>query len=187
MRVGVAQETTVRITPSPTMSGHLQLFFTEIDPERDVEAVVAFLSRHVWPFHRRSILTIDQAREVKLGPSDQVRSFWIKENESPVGLVRVFDLEDADGGSVLFDLRVADGCRGRGIGRAAVAWIVDMLFVEYPLLHRIEATTRFDNHAMRRVLEFNKFVLEGQLRQTWRSEGGSRYDTALYGRLRSDA
>lgn len=123
---------------------------------------------------------------MRLGPSDQVRAFWIKENQSLAGIVRVFDLEDADEGSVLFDLRIAEECRGRGIGRAAVAQLVEMLFAEYPSLHRIEATTRFDNHAMRRVLESNQFVLEGQLRETWRSEDGTRHDTALYGRLRSD-
>jgi RimJ/RimL family protein N-acetyltransferase len=169
------------------MSEPLRIVFAEIDPDRDVEAVAAFLSAHSWPFHVRSTLTMDEARQVKLGPSDQVRSFWLKENEMPVGIVRVFDLEDANNGSVSFDLRIANEHRGRGIGRAAVAWIIDMLFAEYPLLHRIEAATRFDNLAMRRVLESNKFVLEGQLRQTWRCDDGSRRDTALYGRLRGDA
>jgi len=141
----------------------------------------------MWPFHGRSILTVDEARRVKLGPSNQVRSFWINESKSPVGIVRVMDLEDVDDGSVLFDLRIATECRGRGIGRTTVAWLIDMLFAEYPALHRIEAATRFDNHVMRRVLELNRFVLEGRLRQTWSSDDGSRHDTALYGRLRSDA
>ena len=169
------------------MFSPLSLVFAEINPERDAEAVARFLSHHTWPFHARSRLTVDLARQIKLGPSDQVRSFWINEHDSAVGVVRIFDLNDSDTGSVLFDLRLADECRGRGIGRATVAWVVDLLFTEYPLLHRIEAATRFDNHAMRRVLEFNKFVLEGRLRQTWRSDDGSRYDTALYGRLRNDA
>ena len=128
-----------------------------------------------------------KARQIKLGPPVEVRSFWINENGVPAGLVRAFDLEDALEGSVLFDLRIATECRGRGIGRAAIGWLVAKLFVDYPLLHRIQANTRFDNDAMRRALEFNKFVLEGRLRQTSRSADGSRYDTALYGRLRSDA
>lgn len=145
-----------------------------------------FLSRHTWPFHGRATLTFDEARQIKLGPSAEVRAFWICENDSPVGVVRVFDLADADEGSVAFDLRIAGECRGRGIGRAAIGWLINMLFAEYPLLHRIEASTRFDNHAMRRALEFNSFVLEGRLRQTWRCEEGIRHDTALYGRLRSD-
>lgn len=169
------------------MSSVPKLTFTEIDPPQEAETVAAFLARSVWPFHRRSHLTIENAREITLGPSDQVRAFWINESESAVGVVRVFDLEDAENGSVLFDLRIAEECRRRGIGRVAVGWVVEMLFAEYVSLHRIEAATRVDNQAMRRVLELNKFVFEGRLRETWPSESGVRYDTALYGRLRSDA
>lgn len=162
------------------------LTFSEIHSERDAEAVATFLAQHSWPFHKCPRLTEESARQVSLGPPDQVRAFWIRESGSAAGIVRVFDLEDHEHGSVLFDLRLAEACRGRGIGRAAVAWLVDWLFAEYPTLFRIEAATRIDNLAMRRVLELNHFVLEGQLRQTWRSEEGTRYDTALYGRLRDD-
>ena len=163
-----------------------QLAFTEVHFERDAEAAATFLSQNTWPFHASSTLTIDEARQVRLSPPDQVRAFWISENSAPVGIIRAFDLEHAGTGSVLFDLRIAGQHRGRGIGRAAVAWIVDRLFADYPSLHRIEAATRIDNQAMRRALESNQFRLEGQLRQTWSSDHGTRYDTALYGRLRTD-
>lgn len=168
------------------MSSPPPLVFTEICPERDGEGVAVFLSRHTWPFHARRTLTLELAREVRLGPAREVRAFWISEHGSSVGIVRIMDLEDSDTGSVMFDLRLAGESRGRGIGRAALAWLVSWLFAEYPVLFRIEAGTRIDNHAMRRVLELNHFVLEGQLRQTWRSEEGIRHDTALYGRLRHD-
>ena len=169
------------------MSDPPALAFVEIDASRDADAVALFLSQHTWPFHACPTLTLEQARAIELGPPSQVRCFWVHEGGSPVGLVRAFDLADAVSGSVLFDLRLGSDSRGRGIGRAAIRWLVDTLFSEYPLLHRIEANTRFDNHAMRRALESNKFLLEGRLRQTWRSEDGTRYDTALYGRLRNDA
>lgn len=164
-----------------------QLEFIEIDPHREARAVAEFLAQHTWPFHARSTLSLEQARKITLGPREEVRAFWIREGALIAGVVRVFDLQDADEGSVLFDLRLAVACRGRGIGRASIGWLVGHLFAEYPLLHRIEANTRFDNHAMRRALEFNGFALEGRLRETWRSEDGTRYDTGLYGRLRSDA
>lgn len=164
-----------------------QLEFVEIDPACDTDAAAEFLAQHSWPFHARSTLTLEEARKVRLGPREETRAFWICEDRAYAGMVRVFDLEDAAHGSVLFDLRIAEDFRGRGIGRAAIAWLIGKLFTEYPLLHRIEANTRIDNHAMRRALEANNFVLEGQLRQTWRSQDGTRYDTALYGRLRSDA
>lgn len=169
------------------MSEPLPLAFVEIDASREADAAALFLSQHAWPFHVRPALTVEQARQIPLGPPSQVRCFWIHEGGSPAGLIRALDLEDAEIGSVMFDLRVASHCRGRGIGRAAIRWLVETLFTEYPLLHRIEAATRFDNHAMRRALEASHFVLEGRLRETWRSEHGTFYDTALYGRLRKDA
>lgn len=168
------------------MLPQLPLSFLEIDALREADAVAAFLARHRWPFHARAALTLAEAREIKLGPPAEVRAFWVQENGVPAGLVRVFDLEDAEGGSVLFDLRLAAECRGRGIGRAAIGWLVAKLFADYPRLHRIEANTRVDNQVMRRALESNRFVLEGTLRETWRSSEGVRYDTALYGRLRRD-
>ena len=61
-----------------------------------------------------------------------------------------------------------------------------MVFREYPDAHRIEATTRIDNVAMRKVLERCGFQLEGRLRETWPTESGERLDTALYGLLRRD-
>jgi RimJ/RimL family protein N-acetyltransferase len=165
----------------------VEFSFSEVDPAAEADAAAAFLSAHTWPFHARPALTLDEARQIELGPPDRVRAFWIYEDQGPAGLIRVFDLEHAEHGSVLLDLRLAESSRGRGLGRAVVAWIVDRLFTDYPLLHRIEATTRIDNLAMRRVLEVNRFALEGCLRETWRSHDGTRHDTALYGRLRTDA
>jgi RimJ/RimL family protein N-acetyltransferase len=165
----------------------VEFSFSELDPATEADAAAAFLSAHPWPFHARRTLTLDEARQIELGPPDRVRAFWIYEAQGVAGLIRVFDLEHAEHGSVLFDLRLAESFRGRQLGRAVVAWIVDRLFTDYPLLHRIEAATRIDNLAMRRVLEINRFVLEGQLRETWRSQDGTRHDTALYGRLRTDA
>jgi RimJ/RimL family protein N-acetyltransferase len=164
-----------------------QVTLTEIVPERDGEDVAVFLSSHTWPFHSGSALTLERAREIRLGPRSDVRAFWIKEGNDVVGIVRAFDLEDADDGSVAFDLRISAARRGHGVGRQSVGLLVALLFTEYPELHRIEATTRFDNRPMRRVLEVNKFLLEGCLRETWPTESGVRYDTALYGLLRRDA
>ena len=160
--------------------------FREIDGTRDRDDVVAFLTGSGWPFHRHQRLNEEQARTVMLGPPSETRAFWIVEDGRQVGLVRLFDLDDADDGSVQFDLRVGEADRGRGVGRAAVAWLTRFLFDAYPALHRIEASTRFDNVAMRRTLEANEYQLEGRLRQTWLTDDGTRLDTALYGRLRTD-
>lgn len=116
------------------MPESLQLSFKEVD---DAEAAATFLFSHRWPFHGRPVLTLEQARQVKLGPPASVRAFWIRNHDHPVGILRVFDLEDAEHGSVQFDLRLAEDARNRGIGSAAAAWMIEMLFAEYPKLHRI--------------------------------------------------
>jgi RimJ/RimL family protein N-acetyltransferase len=163
------------------------LHFPEIDETTESADVADFLVAHVWPYHSQTRLSLAAASTVALGPVDQVRAFWITENGNIIGLIRLLDLDDVEDGSAQFDLRIAEQSRGRGVGKLAVYWLTHKLFGDYPLLHRIEATTRFDNLAMRQTLEGNKYQLEGRLRETWPSDDGTRYDTALYGRLRSDA
>ena len=62
----------------------------------------------------------------------------------------------------------------------------DYLFVEYPVLHRIEATTRSDNAAMIAILERCGYHREGVLREAWKGRDGSRHDTMIYGLLRRE-
>ncbi len=65
-------------------------------------------------------------------------------------------------------------------------WLTTTLFGEFTDLNRIEATTRQDNFAMRRVLVKCGFVKEAHYRQEWPSDSGKRYDSIGYGILRSD-
>ena len=83
--------------------------------------------------------------------AEDVLTFWIRDRGKTVGMVRLFDLDDLDVGSPLFDLRIAEGHRGRGLGRQAVHWLTDHLFTTFAMLHRIEATTRDENMAMQAV------------------------------------
>jgi RimJ/RimL family protein N-acetyltransferase len=161
--------------------------FREINAASESADVCVFLAAHPWPFHGAASLSLAAAESVSLGPTDEVRAFWIMQNSSKIGLVRLLDLDDVADGSAQFDLRIASEYRGRGIGRFAVSWLTERLFCDYPQLHRIEAATRFDNVAMRRALGSNSYRLEGRLREDWLSADGVRYDTAIYGRLRGDA
>jgi RimJ/RimL family protein N-acetyltransferase len=163
------------------------LSFSEIDAETESTDVTAFLVAHEWHHHGQARLSLAEAAGVALGPADQVRAFWVTQGLRKVGLIRLLDLDDVEDGSARFDLRIAEGSRGQGVGKRAVSWLTQKLFSDYPSLHRIEATTRADNLAMRRTLEANHYRLEGRLRETWLSDEGLRHDTALHGRLRSDA
>ena len=147
--------------------------------------IVAFLTSSDWPFHSAARLSVAEAEAISIANAS-TRSFWIRDAQTVVGLIRLLDLDDVDDGSPLFDLRIATGHRGRGVGTAAVKWLSDHLFVEYPLLHRIEATTRSDNAAMITVLERCGYHREGLLREAWKSRDGARHDTMLYGLLRRE-
>lgn len=111
------------------------------------------------------------------------RTFWIVDGGSRVGLIRLMDLADE---TPMFDLRLRAAHRGRGLGRAAVAWLTAYLFTELPHATRIEATTRVDNQAMRRVLSRAGWVKEAQYRRAWPVPGGPARDAVGYAILRED-
>ncbi len=160
--------------------------FREAAASGEGEDLVAFLCAHEWPFHGTPRPTPEQARGMEFG-LPAARTFWIDVGGAHAGLLRLTDVEDIGTGSPLIDVRLAPAFRGRGLGRRAVAWLAATVFREYPAAHRIEATTRIDNVAMRRVLERCGFRLEGRLRETWPVGEGARTDTAIYGLLRGDA
>ena len=151
----------------------------------DAEAAMRFLTSNEWPFHGSPRLSHDQAARVSLA-GDDIASFWIRADTERIGLIRAFDLDDLDDGSPLFDLRIAEGHRGRGVGRAAVTWLTDHLFRTYVELHRIEATTRHDNLAMQRVFERCSYRLEGRMLEAWKNADGTRSDTLTYAILRRE-
>jgi RimJ/RimL family protein N-acetyltransferase len=151
----------------------------------DAEAAVEFLVSNEWPYHSRLNLSREQAAKVSLGGDDTI-SFWVKAGGETIGLIRVFDLDDLDVGSPLLDIRIAGAHRGRGVGTAAVSWVLDHLFTTYRELHRIEATTRHDNVPMHRVFDRCGFRLEGQMIEAWTNADGSRADTWTYAILRRE-
>lgn len=167
------------------MSAAGSLGAVPVDVARDRDALIDFLCGNEWPFHASPRLTLDDVAEMDLG-SDDVAVFWIVDDVRRVGIVRLLDLGDIGDGAPLLDLRIAEAHRGRGIGTWATRWAADHLFATYPPLHRVEANTRHDNVAMQRALVAADFTLEGRLRQAWRRDDGSWFDSLVYGLLRSD-
>ncbi len=74
--------------------------------------------------------------------------------------------------------------QGRGLASAAVDEIVGLAFVRLGL-HRIEAATRVDNPASRRVLEKNRFIQFGVARDYLRL-AGAWHEHVLYERIATD-
>jgi len=145
----------------------------------DTEALVKLLAGNDWPFHSLGRPDRTTARQwIADGRFDS--AFWVGEGD---GILRVDDLGDDN---PMFDLRLREGARGRGLGTAAVSWLVGHIFGSFATVRRIEATTRQDNVAMRRVLDRCGFAKEAHYRDAWPAPDGSRYDSVGYAVLRSD-
>jgi RimJ/RimL family protein N-acetyltransferase len=156
--------------------------FIKFDPV-DGEALADFLAGERWPFH--TVETVERAdvlTRVAEGYYDD-ETYWIEVDGERAGVVRLFDVEDE---TPMFDLRISERHRGKGLGRDAVTWLTDRLFGEFAHVERIEGTTRQDNVAMRRVFRRCGYVKEAHYRKAWPDASGRRYDSVGYAILRHD-
>ncbi|MGW4214039.1 GNAT family N-acetyltransferase [Lentzea sp. NPDC004789] len=144
------------------------------------------LAGNEWPFHAGPRADrADVLARIAAGHYDNesARTFCVVRDGVLAGMTRVFDLDD---GTPMFDLRVDERFRGVGVGSATLRWLTAHLFTELPSIHRIEGTTRHDNHAMRRLFRRCGYVQEAHYRQGWPSTDGTVFDAVGYGILRSD-
>jgi RimJ/RimL family protein N-acetyltransferase len=152
----------------------------------EADLLAEFLTTEDWPYHEASATSAAQIRQQAAAgfyDNDQTRTFWIITGGTEAGLIRLLDLGDD---TPLFDLRIRAACRGQGLGTRALRWLTRYLFTEFPAIHRIEGTTRQDNHAMRRTFRKCGYVKEAHYRQAWPAPSGKVYDAVGYATLRSD-
>lgn len=159
-----------------------------IEPVRaaDGPAVVDFLSGHPWPFHTGGTperVAVQERIDSGWLTEGGTEAYWIATEDSRVGLLRIFDLDD---GTPLFDLRIAPEHRGQGIGGHTVQWLTRHIFSTRPDIDRIEATTRADNQAMRRALVAAGWAKESHWRAAWPDPAGRPHDGVGYAILRAD-
>lgn len=158
-----------------------------VDVSADADALRAFLTTNPFPFHVRSAPTVaDVDRRIADGDFDgpEHEALWVEvAGSGRVGLVVLDDLEDP---GVLFDLRLAEAWRGRGLGVPVVRALTSHVFRSYPHVTRFEAQTRDDNRAMRRVLVRAGFVKEAHYRDGWPVEGDEPRASVGYAILRRD-
>ena len=79
----------------------------------------------------------------------------------------------ADGGNPVFDLRLADDHRGRGLAAPILHALTDLVFRRWPSVHRFEGQTRDDNVAMRAAFRRAGWVHEGCYRDAWPVDGAA--------------
>lgn len=152
------------------------------------EQLIEFMTTNSWPFHGQEHpvrALIEKTIEEGGYKSDQVRTFWIENDEGEqVGLVKIFDLQDD---IPLFDLRIAEPYRGKGYGPKSLKMIADFVFSLPEKKIRLEGNTRHDNFAMRKAFERTGFVKEAHIRQAWFAPKENRYyDAVTYGMTRED-
>lgn len=152
----------------------------------DADAVTAFLSANRFPFHMNPAPTAEQAAaRVADGDfwSDESQGYWIHYGSEDVGMAVLEDLEED---SPVFDLRLAEGRRGQGLGVDVVRALCELVFTEMPEVVRFEGQTREDNIAMRKVFSRAGFLKEAHYRQAWPKADGSRAASVAYAILRTD-
>lgn len=174
--------------------------FVHLRPEDDDDAAALsdFLSAAHYPFHVNPRLSPDRVRagirDGQYGYNSQHyctaaaadtdhRGWWVWAGQERVGVVVLEDLTD---GAPLFDLRLADEHRGRGLGPAVLRGLTRLVFETYPEVDRFEGQTREDNIAMRKVFLKAGFIKEAHYRRGWPVEGGEPVASVAYGILRQD-
>lgn len=167
-----------------------KIVLAELDPDNDVDALVAFLTGNEFPYHVQPRLTEEDARATIAGGrfwSDDSAGFWIVADGERIGVAVLDDLEDAaEGGAPLFDLRLAEPFRGRGLGVPSVHELTGLVFTRFPDLTRFEGQTREDNIAMRTTFVRAGFVKEAHYRESWPVEGQRPKASVAYAILRRD-
>lgn len=162
----------------------MRIEFSRFSPA-DVDDLVGFLTGQPWPFHSGVQDPEVVRRRAADGAYDdeESRTFWVLADRERAGLVRLQDLADD---TPMFDLRIGQSWRGRGLGSRAVAWLTGYLFTELPQVNRIEGTTRRDNHAMRAVFRRSGYAKEAHYRESWPGLDGALHDAVGYAILRRD-
>lgn len=160
------------------------------DPASDADAIVDFLSTSTFPFHGHPTVSEAEARARVLDgyfwASDRC-GLWVVADGDRLGIAVIEDLEDIGaGGAPLFDLRLGDRFRGRGLGVAVLRALTSYVFELYPSLRRFEGQTREDNVAMRTVFVRAGWVKEAHYREAWPVEGSAPMASIAYGVLRRD-
>lgn len=152
----------------------------------DGPALVDFLVSSSFPFHVITDHTRESAqRAVDSGRFDGADSqgYWIEDDGGRHGIVV---LEDPQDETPMFDLRLAAGSRGRGIGTATLGALAHLVFSTLPGARRLEGQTREDNLAMRGAFASAGFVQEAFYRQGWPSGEGTYLGSVCYALLRDD-
>ncbi|MGW9403645.1 GNAT family N-acetyltransferase [Arthrobacter sp. NPDC055585] len=161
-------------------------FLPMVESSSESTALVQFLTSNRFPFHVLPVHSKESARKLvedgRFWSSESV-GFWIEDDGQRIGLVVLDDLEED---TPMFDLRLGEEYRGRGLGVEVLKELCAMVFERFPEAVRFEGQTREDNIAMRRTFLRAGFLKEAHYRQGWPTADGTRLASVAYAILRQD-
>ena len=163
----------------------MKISFLKMVPEH-ADSIVDFLSSNSFPFHVRSSMSRANAAKAVSGGrywNKQSQGYWIDSAGQRLGMAVLEDLEED---TPMFDLRLANAHRGKGLGVQVVQALCEKVFSDFPEINRFEGQTREDNIAMRKTFLRAGFIKEAHYRMGWPTEDGHYLASVAYAILRQD-
>lgn len=166
----------------------MSISLIRVDPEaNDRRALIEFFTHNEFPFHayarRRTAAEVSELIDSGAFDGEDRRSYWLDHDGlGRIGLIRLEDLCDD---TPMFDLRLAESSRGRGLGAECLRAATDHLFTTLEA-DRFEGQTRADNLAMRSIFVRTGWTKEAHYRRAWPVEGREPQDTVVYAILREE-
>lgn len=164
----------------------MSITFVPMAPS-DTEDLIDFLTSNRFPFHVQAApQAADIRSKIENGRfwNEDTQGYWVLRNGQRIGLAALEDLQEDD--SPLFDLRLAETQRGKGVGVEVLRALCDMVFAMMPNTLRFEGQTREDNIAMRKTFLRAGFLKEAHYRLGWPTNDGGHVATIAYSILRQD-
>ncbi|MHA7304914.1 GNAT family N-acetyltransferase [Arthrobacter sp. TMN-49] len=164
----------------------MSITFVPMTPA-DTEDLVGFLTSNRFPFHVQAApQAADTRTKIENGHfwNEDTQGYWVVKEELRIGMAALEDLQDDD--SPLFDLRLDETQRGKGVGVEVLRALCDMVFESMPHTLRFEGQTREDNIAMRKIFLRAGFLKEAHYRLGWPTNDGRRVASIAYSILRQD-
>lgn len=173
--------------PSASRRPASPVTLTLVDLPADGPELVDHVSSQDYPFHvwRNPSRADVESRLAEGGYLDEDHAtYWV--DHATEGRIGIVILDDLTEDTPMFDLRLMNAARGRGLGRAVLEAVTDLVFTTMPEARRFEGQTREDNVAMRRTFLRAGFLKEAHYREGWPVDGGEPLASVAYAILRRD-
>ena len=144
---------------------------------KDYNTVCDFLNSELWPFHSKIM-------NGEIGEQADSRIFLAVTADEVIGYIKITDFVDGD--TPLFDVRVSETQRGKGLGAVLIKVATDAVFTELKQTIRFEAVTRIDNLPMQNLFKTLGWTQESHYRKGWRNSDGSYLDSLGFSILREE-